>query len=123
MSLDLISNSNLNFGLIRLLFLLFKRNSYKRQLFISLWKSHIFTHAFVCMYSKLINDDFFLQFEKPGRRENFDYPDMAKEAMTKALADAKIPFSQINQAVVGYVYGLKNCNLCQKFLMTNVIII
>jgi len=23
---------------------------------------------------------FFFQFEKPGRCENFDYPDMAKEA-------------------------------------------
>jgi len=23
---------------------------------------------------------YFFQFEKPGRRENFDYPDMAKEA-------------------------------------------
>lgn len=46
-----------------------------------------------------------LKFEKPGRRENFDYPDMAKEAMTKALADAKIPFSDVKQAVVGYVYG------------------
>lgn len=30
---------------------------------------------------------------------------MAKEAMTKALADAKIPFSDVKQAVVGFVYG------------------
>ena len=48
---------------------------------------------------------FFDKFEKPGKRENFDYPDMAKEAMTKALADAKIPYSEVKQAVVGYVYG------------------
>jgi hypothetical protein len=30
---------------------------------------------------------------------------MAKEAATKALADAKIPYSEVQQAVVGYVYG------------------
>lgn len=47
-----------------------------------------------------------LQFEKPGRRENFDYPDMAKEAVTKALNDAKISYNEIKQAVVGYVYGV-----------------
>lgn len=45
------------------------------------------------------------KFEKPGRRENFDYPEMAKEAVTKALADAKINYSEVKQAVVGYVYG------------------
>lgn len=48
---------------------------------------------------------FELQFEKPGRRENFDYPDMVKEAVTKALKDAKITINQVNQATVGYVYG------------------
>lgn len=47
----------------------------------------------------------FWKFEKPGRRENFDYPQMAKEAATKALADAKIGMGEIKQAVVGYVYG------------------
>lgn len=46
-----------------------------------------------------------LQFEKPGRRENFDYPQMVKESVTKALADAKIPYNEVKQAVVGYVYG------------------
>lgn len=30
---------------------------------------------------------------------------MAKEAVTKALGDAKIDYSEIKQAVVGYVYG------------------
>ncbi|KAG8132417.1 putative Non-specific lipid-transfer protein [Naja naja] len=45
------------------------------------------------------------KFEKPGRRENFDYPDMAKEAGQNALADAGIPYSSIEQACVGYVYG------------------
>ncbi|XP_013918289.1 PREDICTED: non-specific lipid-transfer protein [Thamnophis sirtalis] len=45
------------------------------------------------------------KFEKPGRRKNFDYPDMAKEAGQKALADAGIPYSFIEQAYVGHVYG------------------
>jgi hypothetical protein len=30
---------------------------------------------------------------------------MAKEAATKALADAKIGMAEVKQAVVGYVYG------------------
>lgn len=30
---------------------------------------------------------------------------MAKEAVTKALADAKINYNEVKQAVVGYVYG------------------
>lgn len=49
------------------------------------------------------------KFEKPGRRENFDYPDMAKEAGLKALADAGIPYSEVEQAAVGYVYGDSTC--------------
>jgi acetyl-CoA acetyltransferase len=49
------------------------------------------------------------QFEKPGRRENWDYPDMAKEAGTKALEDAGIPYAEIEQAAVGYVYGDSTC--------------
>ena len=44
------------------------------------------------------------KFEKPGRRE-WDYPDMAKESGTKALADAGISYDQVEQAYVGYVYG------------------
>ncbi|MFD6397238.1 lipid-transfer protein [Nocardia sp. NPDC060249] len=44
------------------------------------------------------------KFEKPGSRE-WDYPDMAREAGTKALADAGIDYDQIQQAYVGYVYG------------------
>jgi hypothetical protein len=27
------------------------------------------------------------KFEKPGKRDEFDYPDMAREAVTKALLD------------------------------------
>ncbi|MEU4598690.1 lipid-transfer protein [Nocardia sp. NPDC023988] len=44
------------------------------------------------------------KFEKPGALE-WDYPDMAREAGTKALADAGIDYNQVQQAYVGYVYG------------------
>ncbi|XP_066548478.1 sterol carrier protein 2 isoform X1 [Amia ocellicauda] len=49
------------------------------------------------------------KFEKPGSREDFDYPDMAKEAGQKALADAGVPYSAVEQACVGYVYGDSTC--------------
>ncbi|WP_183092761.1 lipid-transfer protein [Nocardioides stalactiti] len=45
------------------------------------------------------------KFEKPGRREGWDYPQMAKEAGTKALVDAGVDYAAIQQAYVGYVYG------------------
>jgi acetyl-CoA acetyltransferase len=48
------------------------------------------------------------KFEKPGLRA-WDYPDMAKEAGTKALEDAGIPYEEVDQAVVGYVYGESTC--------------
>src|SRR3989304_787132 len=48
------------------------------------------------------------KFEKPGSRE-WDYPDMAKEAGTKALEDAGIPYGEVQQAAVGYVYGESTC--------------
>ncbi|MEV4254332.1 lipid-transfer protein [Spirillospora sp. NPDC049652] len=44
------------------------------------------------------------RFEKPGSRE-WDYPDMARESGTKALADAGISYDLVEQAYVGYVYG------------------
>ncbi|WP_336087403.1 lipid-transfer protein [Nocardia sp. SSK8] len=49
-------------------------------------------------------------FEKPGRRKNddgsdWDYPDMARESGTKALADAGISYDRVQAAYVGYVYG------------------
>jgi acetyl-CoA acyltransferase len=44
------------------------------------------------------------KFEKPGARE-WDYPEMAKEAGTKALDDAGIPYEKVEQAFVGYCYG------------------
>ena len=48
------------------------------------------------------------KFEKPGRRE-WDYPDMALEAGTKALEDAGIPYDAVEQAMVGYCYGESTC--------------
>ena len=45
------------------------------------------------------------KFEKPGRRLDWDYPDMARESGTKALEDAGIGFEQVKTAYVGYVYG------------------
>ncbi|SFS14580.1 Acetyl-CoA acetyltransferase [Microbacterium sp. cf046] len=45
------------------------------------------------------------KFEKPGRREGWDYPDMARESGTKALEDAGLDFDAIEEAYVGYVYG------------------
>ncbi len=44
------------------------------------------------------------KFEKPGSKM-WDYPDMGKEAGTKALADANINYSQVQAAFIGYCYG------------------
>ena len=44
------------------------------------------------------------KFEKPGSKE-WDYPDMAREAGTRALEDAGIGFDKLEQAAVGYCYG------------------
>ncbi|WP_273732237.1 lipid-transfer protein [Mycolicibacterium septicum] len=50
------------------------------------------------------------KFEKPGKRLNddgsaWDYPDMARESGSKALADAGIDYREVQEAYVGYVYG------------------
>lgn len=49
------------------------------------------------------------KFEKPGRRDDFDYPEMAKESVLKALEDARLSIKNIDQACVGYVYGDSTC--------------
>ncbi|XP_071843774.1 sterol carrier protein 2-like [Apostichopus japonicus] len=49
------------------------------------------------------------KFEKPGRGTHDDYPEMAKEATNKALADAGLTYDQIEQAAVGYCYGDSTC--------------
>ncbi len=43
---------------------------------------------------------------KPG---TFDYPALTKEAGEAALADAGVPYSAVEQAFVGYVYGDSTC--------------
>ncbi|XP_067157368.1 sterol carrier protein 2 [Apteryx mantelli] len=48
------------------------------------------------------------QFVKPNEKD-IDYPDLVKEAGQKALADAGIPYSAVEQACVGYVYGDSTC--------------
>ncbi|KAG5313289.1 NLTP protein, partial [Acromyrmex insinuator] len=49
------------------------------------------------------------KFEKPGRRDDFDYPQMAKEAVTKALQDARVSYNNVQAVCVGYVYGDSTC--------------
>lgn len=44
------------------------------------------------------------KFEKPGSRD-WDYPDMVREAGTKALEDAGLKFEDVQQAAAGYCYG------------------
>ena len=44
------------------------------------------------------------KFEKPGSRD-WDYPQMVKEAASKALADAEVGYGDVQQAVAGYCYG------------------
>jgi acetyl-CoA acyltransferase len=44
------------------------------------------------------------KFDKPGTKEG-DYPDWAREAGERALADAGIPYDLVEQAYAGYCYG------------------
>ncbi len=44
------------------------------------------------------------KFDKPGTKEG-DYPDWAREAGSRALEDAGVPYDRIEQAFAGYVYG------------------
>jgi acetyl-CoA acetyltransferase len=48
------------------------------------------------------------KFEKPQSRD-WDYPDMAKESIGKALEDAGVSYTEVEQACVGYVYGESTC--------------
>jgi len=45
------------------------------------------------------------KFEKPGRREGWDYPAMALESGTMALEDAGIAYDNVQQAYTGFCYG------------------
>jgi acetyl-CoA acyltransferase len=44
------------------------------------------------------------KFDKPGTKQG-DYPDWAREAGARALADAGLRYSDIEQAFAGYCYG------------------
>lgn len=46
-------------------------------------------------------------FAKPGKSE--EYHVMARKAGEAALADAKVPFTEVQQAFAGYVYGDSTC--------------
>jgi acetyl-CoA acetyltransferase len=46
-------------------------------------------------------------FAKPGKSE--EYHVMATKAGTAALADAKVPYGEVQQAFAGYVYGDSTC--------------
>jgi len=46
-------------------------------------------------------------FQKPGKSD--DYPVMAKGAMSAAFEDAGVPWGEVEQAYVGYVYGDSTC--------------
>jgi acetyl-CoA acetyltransferase len=44
-------------------------------------------------------------FIKPGSREGWDFPDMVKDAVGDALADAGLVYEDVDQATVGYNFG------------------
>ncbi|KAI8830834.1 thiolase-like protein [Chytridium lagenaria] len=48
-------------------------------------------------------------FDKPGRRQDVDYPDYAMEAATKALLDANVTYDAVEFAAVGYCFGDSTC--------------
>ena len=45
------------------------------------------------------------KFEKPGRREGWDYPQMANESGTKALADAGIDYAEVRAGLRRLLLG------------------
>lgn len=49
------------------------------------------------------------KFIKPGKEENPDYPLMGKQAVGRALHDAGLKYEDIQQAIVGYVFGDSTC--------------
>src|ERR1044072_7848780 len=46
-------------------------------------------------------------FQKPGKSE--EYFVMAEKAGKPSLADAKLPYTEVQQAYAGYVYGDSTC--------------
>lgn len=48
------------------------------------------------------------KFMKPGKHD-FEYTDLSKQAIERALRDSNISYKQVQQAYVGYVYGDSTC--------------
>lgn len=48
------------------------------------------------------------KFYRPGKHDK-DYPDLAKQAIQRALRDANVTFDKVEQAFAGYVYGDSAC--------------
>jgi sterol carrier protein 2 len=49
------------------------------------------------------------EFLKPGAKQEKDYPELAKVAGQRALADACIKYEDVDQVVCSYVYGDSTC--------------
>ncbi|GAA1552181.1 lipid-transfer protein [Actinomadura kijaniata] len=59
------------------------------------------------------------KFEKPGSRD-WEYPDMAKEAVGKALTDAGIAYDRVQQAYAGSMYGAMGQRALYEVGMTGI---
>jgi acetyl-CoA acetyltransferase len=59
------------------------------------------------------------KFEKPGSRD-WEYPDMAKEALGKALEDAGFGYDKVEQAYAGSAYGSMGQRALYEIGMTGI---
>ena len=48
------------------------------------------------------------KYYRPGKHGK-DYPELAQQAMTRALNDANIQFGEVQEAYVGYASGPPSC--------------
>ena len=48
------------------------------------------------------------KFYKPGKHDK-DYPELAEQAMSRALRDSGLKYDAVQAAYVGYVYGDSTC--------------
>mgnify|MGYP000857452405 FL=1 len=56
------------------------------------------------------------KFMKPSD-SNPDYPQMAKQGVSRALRDANLSYKVAEKAAVGYVYGDSTCGQRYPFIM------
>ena len=61
------------------------------------------------------------KFIKPGKEDNSDYPQMAKQAAYRALHDAGIEYKLIQQASCSYVSGDSCCGNFNEKLINYII--